>query len=167
MSFKKFFKEKKGIATLEFAILFMPFFLLLAALFETLLLIYQTSTIDYITSSAAQYASASEPDKGYKKQFEGYIESRQKDLLIFTTMDNLKISLEYCRTIGELEKGKCTGDNKNNKLIIYSIEYKVNPIFGFLRLISGESEKTISKVVYFSERSTYEHKDTKSKTKTS
>lgn len=151
---KAFVVSKKGLATLEFAILFLPFFLLIMVILETMILLYQTSTIDYITTSAGQYASSSDPDFGYEKRFQEYIDKHKKNLLLFTD-GSLTPSLQFCRSIEELENNNCTGNDRENKLIIYTLSYKIKPLFSALRIFQG-LENTTSKVVYFSEKSEYD-----------
>ncbi|MDO7253119.1 TadE/TadG family type IV pilus assembly protein [Helicobacter cappadocius] len=151
-----FIRSKKGLATLEFAILFLPFFLLIMSIVETMILIYQISIIDYITTSSAQYTAASSPYEGYEKTFQEYINKYKNNLLLFTDVKNsLKPSLKFCRSIAELEKNNCTGNNIENKLIIYTLTYKINPIFKILRIFEIP-EETVSKAIYYSEKNDYQ-----------
>lgn len=153
--FEIFLKSKKGLATLEFAILFLPFFLLVMSILETMILVYQISIIDYITTSAGQYASSSTPIDGYEKKFQEYIDKHKKNLLLFTDVKtSLKPSLKFCRSIAELENNNCTGNDMENKLIIYTLNYKIKPLFPILRIFQIP-ENTSSKAIYYSEKSEY------------
>lgn len=154
--FEIFLKSKKGLATLEFAILFLPFFLLIMSILETMILVYQISMIDYITTSAGQYASSSNPTDGYEKKFQEYIDKHKKNLLLFTDVkSSLKPSLKFCRSIAELENNNCTGNDMENKLIIYTLSYKIKPLFSILRIFQMP-ENTSSKAVYYSEKNEYD-----------
>ncbi|PAF43366.1 hypothetical protein [Helicobacter sp. 11S03491-1] len=153
--FKIFLKKEEGVATLEFAFLFLPFFLLIMMLLESLVLIYQLSMIDYITTSAGKYASATEPKLGYKEKFQEYIQQHKNSLLLFTDVKNsLKPTLIFCRSLEELQDNNCTGSELENQLIVYTLEYKIRPIFKILRVIPN-TENTTSKVVYYSEHTQY------------
>lgn len=153
--FEIFLKSKKGIATLEFAILFLPFFLLIMSILETMILVYQISIVDYITTSAGQYASSSNPIDGYEKKFQEYIDKHKKNLLLFADVkSSLKPSLKFCRSIVELENNNCTGNDAENKLIIYTLNYKIKPLFPILRIFQMP-ENTSSKAIYYSEKSEY------------
>lgn len=153
--FEIFLKSKKGLATLEFAILFLPFFLLIMSILETMILVYQIAIIDYITTSAGQYASSSNPVDGYEKKFQQYIDKHKKNLLLFTdTKSSLKPSLKFCRSIAELENDNCTGNDTENKLIIYTLNYKIKPLFSILRIFQMP-ENTSSKAIYYSEKNEY------------
>lgn len=150
-----FFKEQRGVATLEFALLFFPFFLFLMTLIETMIIVYQLSAIDFITTNGGKYASTFSPSEGYEKKFQEYINSRRSKLLPFVYSNNaLKTHLKFCRSLVELENDQCSGNDNENKLIVYSIEYKLKPIFRILRF-SVDDEYSMSKAVYYSERSEY------------
>ncbi|PAF53559.1 hypothetical protein BKH42_05085 [Helicobacter sp. 13S00482-2] len=151
-----FIRSQKGIATLEFAILFLPFFLFIMSLLEIMILIYQIAIIDYITTSAGEYAAATNPTQGYEKKFQEYIDTHKNNLLLFTDVKNsLKPSLKFCRSITELQNNNCTGNDMENKLIVYTLNYKINPIFKILRIFQMP-ESTVSKAVYYSEKSEYD-----------
>lgn len=162
--FEIFLKSKKGLATLEFAILFLPFFLLVMSILETMILVYQISIIDYITTSAGQYASSSTPADGYEKKFQEYIDKHKKNLLLFTdTKSSLNPSLKFCRSIVELENNNCTGNDMENKIIIYTLNYKMKPLFPILRIFQMP-ENTSSKAIYYSEKSDYDPSSEENKT---
>lgn len=151
-----FLRDSRGVATLEFALLFLPFFLFLMTLIETMIVVYQLSAIDFITTNAAKYASTFNPAAGYENKFQEYVDSKKSKLLPFVYSNNaLKTHLKFCRSLIELENNQCSGSDKENKLIVYSIEYKLKPIFRILRF-SSDNEYFMSKAVYYSERSEYD-----------
>lgn len=121
-----------------------------------MIVVYQLSAIDFITTNAAKYASTFSPAAGYENKFQEYIDSKKSKLLPFVySNDALKTRLKFCRSLVELENNQCNGSDKENKLIVYSIEYKLKPIFRILRL-STDEEYFMSKAVYYSERNEYE-----------
>ncbi|PAF46962.1 hypothetical protein BKH46_05865 [Helicobacter sp. 12S02634-8] len=151
----KFMTEKSAVATLEFALLFLPFFLLLMILFETAILIFQIATIDYINAAAAQYASIGLPKDGYRTRFERYIDTHKNKLLLFMdTKNSLQTTLQFCRSLQELENSSCTGNDLENVLIVYTSRYKLHPIFRLIRIAVG-LEEIAAKAIYYSERNAY------------
>ncbi|PAF43630.1 TadE/TadG family type IV pilus assembly protein [Helicobacter sp. 11S02596-1] len=153
-----FIAEKSGVAAIEFAILFLPFMLLILSLLETMILIYQISSIDYALSKAARFASASLPTAGYETRFKASINESMPQVLGFLRPGDIQTSLEFCRSIDELVSGTCTGNNEQNKFIIYTITAKLQPMFKILRLGPSE-DRLITKTVYYSERNEYNEKE--------
>lgn len=76
-----FIKDTTAIASIETAILLLPFIIFMAVIMESCVLVYQIMLIDNSIDHAAKYASTFKGE--VKKHFDEYIISKEKDLLGF------------------------------------------------------------------------------------
>lgn len=135
---RKFILEKKAVTSIEFAILFLPFFTIIIILIESLILSYQVSIVDFLVNEGAKYSSSYSKEEDNEKKFETYIKKYEDYFFSFINKDNLKLSLKYCKDIKELEDNNCGNNSQEYKIIIYTLKYKINPIFVSLRLVNQE-----------------------------
>lgn len=153
---KAFIANKKGITSIEFAILFLPFFIILIVLIETMLLSYKVAMIDYIVNAGAKYSSSFSKNKNYEEKFKDFIKTYKDYFLDFANNDDLKIKLSYCKNLDDLANNSCTNSKDKHKIILYSFEYKIKPLFVNLRLIN-QDEFIKRQAVYFTEKAENEN----------
>lgn len=148
---KKFLKQKQGVATIEFAMLFGPFFILIGIVIESSILIYQNSLINYVGFNAATYAASASYKEGYEAKFKEYLEKQKSTFLAFADTKRLKLDMVFCRNIVELSTNACTGSQNANQIVIYNLNYQVSPLF--VQAWFDKSARYLkSSTIFFSER---------------
>lgn len=141
-------KDARGVAAIEFALLFLPFFIFFSILLEVIFVTYESVALEYANSRAAKYASSFSYKDGYEARYSEFLESKSKNVLFFTKGE-VNSKLTFCKSVQEAIKGACTGSNDDNLLIIYELSYKLNPLFAFV----WRDDRTItSRVMYYSQR---------------
>lgn len=152
----KFIRSQKAATSIEFALLFLPFFIMIAVIIESSLLTYQISMVDHTVSKAAKYASTF---KGkVKEKFDEFLEKDENKFLTFMTDEaGMESSVSYCKNLEEVKEDNCNDDEENSVIAIYNIRYKINPLFPVSRMIV-EDEFVQSKAIFFIEGSKVEVK---------
>lgn len=121
-----FIKDTKAIASIETAILLLPFIIFMAVIIESAVLAYQIMLIDNSIDHAAKYASSFKGE--VKKHFDEYIKSKEDNLLSFAK--NIKTNVEFCDDIKTLAGQKCpNAENEKSKIAVFKFEYEIKPIF--------------------------------------
>lgn len=151
-------RDKNGVAAIEFALLFLPFFVFFTILLEILLLVYKSVALDFVNSAAAKYASSFSYEQNYVAKYDEYISSRQKNLLFFLRGGDFSRHLAFCKSVHEAAKNTCTGANDDNLIVIYEISHEISPLI-LGNWIDG-GRKITSRVAYFSERRKIHEKPT-------
>lgn len=144
----KFIKSNKAVASIEVAILILPFFLLIFCLIEAFLYAYKISVIDYVLDNSAKI-SATKKDE-IKDEF---LKTLETNLLKFgINLSNSKIKIEFCTTLDDYLDDSCSEENNEDiALISYELQYKYAPIFLSLRNVFDINEVIIFKALYAKE----------------
>lgn len=147
---KNFFKSKKAVASVEFAMLVLPLLVFITVLIESLLLIYQSVVINYVGEQAAKQTSTINYKLNYAQKFRDNVLKIGENLLFFANDESLQTELTYCKSLDEFIKQSCSGDDNDNKLIVYELRYLLNPLFAYNWL---DIPKDIRfKTIFYSER---------------
>lgn len=152
-----FINNRAGVASIEFALLFLPLFLCIMVIVESAILLLQISLIDHGVSNAAKYSSTF---RGHvKDRFEEYIKDESNNLLRFIkNPEDMVLDLRYCKTLEQLVGDGCDATELTAELVVYTLKYKINPIFIISR-ISNAHEFITSKMILVVERAKKDAKD--------
>lgn len=132
---KKFKRNQKGIAVIEFAMLFLPFFLFVAAIIEGLVLVYKISIVDYLTDNIAKKVVTFK--QGYAERFNTELAKSGSDLYVNFNENNTLVNISYCNSLQEILEDSCSGNELSFKVAVFSVVYKLDPMILGLRLVPG------------------------------
>lgn len=144
----KIFTQKQAVASIEVAILILPFFLLIFCLIEAFLYAYKISVLDYILDNSAKISVTKKDDiedefsKIIKKQFDKFgLEST-----------NAKTEIRFCNSIKNYLDDECDEElDEQTKLVAFELDYKYSPIFLSLRNFLDFDEHIDKKAIYVKE----------------
>lgn len=148
LKMSKIITNNNGTASIETALLLLPFILIIAIIIESCILTYQTILIDHQIDIAAKYASSFKGN--IKDKFEEYIEKEKEKLLSFVKKE--EISIKYCKSIEMLSEDKCEDkESKESKIAVFTFKHELKPMFLISR-IKTEPEFIVAKSIQYIER---------------
>lgn len=129
-----FFKEHKGVATVEFALVMIPFFMLVLFTMELSRVIYLYATIDLSLSEASQrsaYSGSRDTSTDYVQAFKAAFKDNVQKAPLLTDSDTADITIQYCTDIEQIINDGCSSDaaSRNRPLAVYSVVYHYEPVF--------------------------------------
>lgn len=134
--------KQKGVASIEFAMGFLAFWFMCMAWVEMSYMSYISAINDVAISEASRSAKKGEGE--YLKIIDGVLHREKSIWNTVTSADNFRIAVHYLPSMSALEgvvdgckipEGKRTrecGEETNNALAIYRIDYQFTPIFSYL-----------------------------------
>lgn len=135
---RSFGKNNKGVAAVEFALVFIPFMMLILFTLECSRMIYLYATIDLSLSEASQRTSNSGRSNNpgntydYETAFRDAFKNNLKDMPLSNIGNDgqITVSVKYCQNIDQIIGDSCLPVNsKNNPLALYHVTYEYKPLF--------------------------------------
>lgn len=122
----KFIKDKSAVASIEAALLLLPFILFIAVIAEGCVLAYQAMLLDNTLDRASKYAASFKGE--VKAQFDIFLSQEESKMLKFAHSITPKI--KFCNDIISLGDDKCQSEeNKQSQIAIFELNYQIRPLF--------------------------------------
>ncbi|MFI8416076.1 TadE/TadG family type IV pilus assembly protein [Serratia sp. NPDC078593] len=125
-------KDRRGVATIEFALTVAIFIMLVLFMAESARLAYVSSVIDLAVSEAAKEAknASAAQGGGYRARFEKRLTEQGGALWGFLThADAVSINIGYAQSIDDMVATGGGGNARYRPLARYQLSYRYHPMF--------------------------------------
>lgn len=125
-------KDRRGVATIEFALTVALFIMLVLFMAESARLAYVSSVIDLAVSEAAKEAKNASAAQagGYRARFEKRLTEQGGSLWGFLTRaDAVAINIGYASSIDDMVATGGGGSSRYRPLARYQLSYRYHPMF--------------------------------------
>lgn len=146
-------KEKKGMISIEFAVLFPSLVVMFIFVLEMARLMFIASSLNLVAADIARKTALSEDVNQKSTTYATIFYNELKNELplwgVVTKEDSLTVNVKYCKNIQEVIDEKCADSLQiESKIIFYDISYKYNALFASLFTKLADSSLTRRTVVY-------------------
>ena len=140
-----FFRQKNGVVSIQFAIIF-PFLLILFLLaFEFSRVMIIGSALDLMTTEITRQVAITEEDD-YAEKIEDLIQSEVPLWPYVANPDHFEVSVKYCKKINDIISNNCqTTLSDETNLLLFDLKYQYSVIFSefFSFLDTALARKTV------------------------
>ncbi|WP_034916613.1 TadE/TadG family type IV pilus assembly protein [Erwinia sp. 9145] len=139
-----FYRDKKGIAAIEFSLVIIVFIFFTFFIFEISRYMFVSSAIDLTLAESARITSSRLQKKAdYAAIFHHVVAEQSRLWSTFIDGGNYHVTILYCHSIAQAVNGECNKNEAAGKaLAIYQVQYDYQPLL-FNGAVAG-SEKLIS-----------------------
>lgn len=146
-------KQKRGVISIEFALVFPFLILLFIFVLEMSRLMFIASSLNLVSSEIVRRVSLSEDviknSRSYANIFSEELENELSLWGIVTDKNSLNVIVKYCKNTQEVINEQCNGSLKeDSKIIYYYVSYKYNPLFASAFTKLADSSLTRRTIVY-------------------
>lgn len=132
-----------GVIAIEFSFIYIIFIAFVFIIFEACKFLFILSAMDYSLSEAARksaYVENKTTSFEYGQVFDEYFFNQNKFWVVFIDPKDIQVKANFCSTVNELVKGKCSSVYNNNKrLALFSVSYKYRPFSAISSMKWSES----------------------------
>lgn len=128
-----FWIRENGVASVEFAMVFIPFIISILFIAELCRVAYISSTLDLLLAESGHVASVSSSASNYQQYFLREMNEKIRQKPLFSRGANIHLSIMYCADIEALTStdfSRCISEPPDNMpLAVYKISVDYRPLF--------------------------------------